>query len=198
MAMLLAALVMLGGAALGWAWINRLGRPVITLTVGTIGLVAAGTMLLWLLAGSISALGLVVGAFVMALGSLASTVLSRAVFARMGATPGLMTTAVAGIVQLGLVGFVWKTATTTDVASIWQVLANLTPLNWATTGLISAGNDGSGTMLWTSAIVLAAIVIIGFALAAISRKPQQVYPDSEGASGPADGQAHEEAPVPAP
>lgn len=194
-AMLLAALVMLGGAALGWAWINRLGRPVITLTVGTIGLVAAGTMLLWLLGGSISPLGLVVGAVMMTLASLASTVMTRAVFARMGATPGLIATAVAGIVQVGLVGYVWKTATTGEVGTIWQVLADLTPLNWATTGLISAGNEGSATMLLTSAIVLAAIVIIGFVVAVISRKPQQVF---EEPADPSDGQAREVEPVPAP
>ena len=50
-------------------------------------------------------------------------------------------------------------------------------------------------MLWTSAIVLAAIVIIGFVVAVIARKPQQVF---EEPADPSDGQAREVEPVPAP
>jgi X-X-X-Leu-X-X-Gly heptad repeat protein len=177
-AMLLAALVMLGGAALGWLGINRIGRPVITLVVGTLGLVVAGTMLLWILASSITPLGVFIGAGLMALASLASTVITRAVLARMSTTPGIITTAIAGIVQLGIVGYVWKTATTGEIGTVWQVLANLTPLNWATTGLIAAGNDGSTTMLWTSAVVLAAIVILGFIVVGLNRRPHQQFADS--------------------
>lgn len=172
-AMLLAALVMLGGAALGWAWSNRIGRPVVTVATGTVGLVAAGTLLLWILAGSITPMGLILGAGLMALAALASTVITRAVLSAMPGTPGLIVSAIAGIVQLGLVGYVWKTATTGEIDTIWQVLASLTPLNWATTGLISAGNEGSTTMLWTSGIVLAAIVILGFVLARFARPAQQ-------------------------
>src|SRR5690625_768338 len=99
----------------------------------------------------------------------------------MSTTPGIITTAIAGIVQLGIVGYVWKTATTGEIGTVWQVLANLTPLNWATTGLISAGNEGSATMLWTSASVLAAVVILGFVVVAVTRKPAQV---SEGDAAP--------------
>lgn len=183
-AMLLAALVMLGGAALGWAWASRIGRSVVTLIIGTIGLVAAGVMLLWILASAITPVGLILGAGLMALASLASTVITHAVLARMKVTPGLITTAIAGIVQLGLVGYVWKTATTGEIDTIWQVLANLTPLNWATTGLISAGNEGSATMLWTSAIVLAAVVILGFVIAGFTRSSQ-----SNAAAADADEQA---------
>ena len=180
-AMLLAALVMLGGAALGWAWASRIGRPVVTLIIGTIGLVAAGTMLLWILASVITPVGLILGAGLIALASLTSTVITHAILARMKVTPGLITAAIAGIVQLGLVGYVWKTATTGEIGTIWQVLANLTPLNWATTGLISAGNEGSATMLWTSASVLAAVVILGFVVVAVTRKPAQV-PEGDAAS----------------
>lgn len=192
-AMLLAALVMLGGTALGWAWVNRAGRAIITVTVGTIGLVVAGTLLLWILAGSITALGLAVGAVIMALGALASTVITRELFTRMGTTPALVVTALGGIIQLGVVGFVWKTATTGEIATIWQVIANLMPLNWATTGLISAGNSGSSVMLWTAALVLGAIVVIGFIAAAMTRKPQQVFAEPE---EPGDGPARDEEPAP--
>ena len=178
-AMLLAALVMLGGAALGWAWASRIGRPVVTVIIGTIALVAAGVMLLWILASAITPVGLILGAGLMALASLASTVITHAVLARMKVTPGLITTGIAGIVQLGLVGYVWKTATTGEVSTIWQVLANLTPLNWATTGLISAGNEGSATMLWASAIVLAAVVALGFVIAGLTRSPRPADADSQ-------------------
>src|SRR5699024_9082249 len=129
-------------------------------------------------AGSITPIGLILGAGLMALAALASTVITRAVLAAMPGTPGLIVSAIAGIVQLGLVGYVWKTATTGEIDTIWQVLASLTPLNWATTGLISAGNDGSTTMLWTSAVVLAAIVILGFVVVGLNRRPQQQFADS--------------------
>lgn len=160
-AMFIAALVMLGGAGLGAVARFIPGRRVLTLVAGTLGLTALGLVCLVLVATGLSpALG-ALAALIMTLGVLASAVLTRGILALFGMVAGGVIAVIGGIIQVGLVGWVWRSAAAADVALGWQVAANLSPLNWTTSALTVVGNDGSGQALWLAVGVLAVITVIG-------------------------------------
>ncbi|AGF71334.1 ABC transporter permease [Corynebacterium halotolerans] len=191
-AMFIAALVMLGGAALGVAARLASGRRVVILAAGTLGLTALGVVCLALVATGLTVATGALAAVVLALGVLASAVLTRVTIAVLGAVVGGVLAAVGGIAQVGLVGWVWKSAAAADIAVVWQVLANLLPLNWATSALTALGNGGSGQALWLAVGVLAAIAVIGLAAG------RMVFPAAAASvtmpavtgSEPAEGEGH--------
>lgn len=164
-ALLIAALVMLGGAFAGATrnWWILLGA--------VLGLTGLGTVLLWL-----TAIGLTVGVLawsvpVLALGVVASAMATRVLLSLLGAVAGWITVAVLGVAQIGLVGWVWKSLSYTDVAAGWQILANIFPLSWATAGLTTAGNDGAAQVLWLALGVLGAMAVLGVAGVALGSRP---------------------------
>ncbi|AKE40404.1 hypothetical protein ACFLIN_05495 [Corynebacterium kutscheri] len=68
--------------------------------------------------------------------------------------PGVV---VAAIAQVAVIGWVWTRAATQSVDTLWQVLAGLLPLNYATTAITTLGNGGSMAMLWLAIGVLGAL-----------------------------------------
>ncbi|MFC6147175.1 hypothetical protein [Corynebacterium nasicanis] len=163
-ALLIAALVMVGGAFAG-----AYRRPLL-LAVAIPALTAAGVLLLWLVGGGLEARVLALSVPVLALGALAAAVVTRQLVQLFGALPGSLVAGVLGLVQLGVVGWVWKTLTTTEVSAAWQVAANLSPLNWATAGLTAAGNAGTPGVLWLSLGVLGAMAVSGLGGAVLERR----------------------------
>lgn len=163
-ALLIAAVVMVGGAFAGaprrW-WV---------LVAATVGLTAAGVLLLWLVAPASTPVMLGWSAVVLALGAVAAAVGTRALLGLFGVAGGAAAAGMLGLVQLGVVGWVWKTLTTSDVPAAWQVAANLSPLGWATSGLTVVGNDGSLGVLWLSLGVLGAMAVLGLGAAAVERR----------------------------
>lgn len=182
-AMLIAALVMLGGAATGV--LMRLTRGGWWILAGaTVGLTALGVVLLAIVGTGVTAAVLALSALILALGVVASAVLTRAVIGLFGPVAGSVVAGIAALVQIGLVGWVWKAASAHDVTVIWQVLANLTPLNWATTGLTAAGNDGSAMSLWAAVAVLGVLAAVGVAgLAVAARRASAVTADDSVETG---------------
>lgn len=156
-ALLIAALVMVGGTFAGAS------RRRWVLVATTVGLTAAGVLLLWLMAPASTPAMLGWSTVVLALGVVAAAVGTRALTGLLGVAGGAAAAGMLGLVQLGVVGWVWKTLTTSDVPAVWQIAANLSPLGWATSGLTVAGNDGSLGALWLSLGVLAAVGVIGLA-----------------------------------
>lgn len=163
-ALLIAAVVMVGGAFAGAS------RRWWVLVAATVGLTAAGVLLLWLVAPASTPVMLGWSAVVLALGAVAAAVGTRALLGLFGVAGGAAAAGVLGLVQLGVVGWVWKTLTTTDISAAWQVAANLSPLGWATSGLTVAGNDGSLGVLWLSLGVLGAMAVLGLGAAAVERR----------------------------
>ena len=163
-AMLIAALVMLGGTATGAAarlaparrwWILGLGSLFVAVAGGALvavlgsGLTAATAGLL--------ALGLVVGAA-------ASAGLTDVLGAALGTRVGLPIAGVLAVAQVGLVGWLWRTASTAPVGKVWEYAAGATPMHWTTASLSAAGNGGSTTALWAgmcAGLVLAAVSFAG-------------------------------------
>lgn len=163
--LLIGLLTIAGGVALGvvrkrW-WLVLLGTILAAgVGVGLLALFATGWT--W------EATGWAAG--VLTLGVLATAMLTRAALALCGPKWGAVVITVANLIQLAVVGWVWKAATTTGIASFWQIAASVLPLHWMTTGVTVAGNDGAGGMLWASLGVLGAVAVLGSGAAFLSRR----------------------------
>lgn len=159
-AMLIAALVMVVGACAGWPLPATRKRDFVLLAIGALAAIALGEVLLLVLATGLSAASAGLAAVVFAVAALASSGLSRVARALAGDIGGAVLAGVAGLAQVGIVGWVWRTAASADVSGIWQTTANLLPLNWATSALTVAGNDGQPTVLYAGLAVLAGLAAI--------------------------------------
>lgn len=130
------------------------------------GIVAIGTLVLFIMADGLDLLRGTTSVIVLALAALAATALARAVLAVFGASWGRFVIVVGMLVQVGVIGWVWRTAASaatggTEMATAWGVVAALLPLHHPTAALTALGNDGSTLMWGTSAGVLLALVVIG-------------------------------------
>ncbi|HHU67347.1 hypothetical protein [Corynebacterium sp.] len=154
-ALLIASLALIGGAFAGatrrW-WVLAAATPALT---------AAGLILLWLVGVGATAQTLAWSALVLALGVVASATATRALLGVFGVVGGSVAAGVLGLAQVGVVGWVWKSLTTSEVSGAWQIAANLSPLSWATSGLTTAGNDASTSLLWLALGVLGGMAVLG-------------------------------------
>ena len=130
------------------------------------GIVAIGALVLLIMADGLDLLRGATSVIVLALAALAATALARAVLAVFGASWGRFVIVVGMLVQVGVIGWVWRTAASAatggaEMATAWGVVAALLPLHHPTAALTALGNDGSTLMWGTSAGVLLALVVIG-------------------------------------
>lgn len=167
-AMLIAALVMLVGVGLGLAAHLRPGRRWWILGVGTLIAVVGGLVGLMVLASGLSVGALWVSVLALALGVLAAAGVTVILARAFGAGIGASVAGVLSIAQLGVVGWVWRKASTAEVAEWAQIVSGLTPLHWNTASLTAAGNGGDATQLWLGVGVLAVIAAIGLVAVAVA------------------------------
>lgn len=130
------------------------------------GIVAIGALVLFIMADGMDLLRGATSVIVLALAALAATALSRAVMVVFGPAWGRAVILAGMLVQVGVIGWVWRTAATaasggTELATAWGVAAALLPLHHPTAALTALGNAGSTVMWGTSAGVLLALVVIG-------------------------------------
>ena len=95
------------------------------------------------------------------LGALSAAAITRGLLGAFGTTAGSIIAVLFGIGQTALVGWLWKSAAIAGVSKLWQVVANLLPLNWTTAAVTVAGNDGEQGVLWAGIAVLLAVTLIG-------------------------------------
>lgn len=76
-----------------------------------------------------------------------------------GPTVGASLSAVFAVAQAAIVGWVWQSATTSEVSGGMQALANLMPLNYPTVALTSLGNNGDALLTWGATGILAALAV---------------------------------------
>lgn len=158
-AMLLAAVVVLGGGLLG-AVLPRASKPWLTLVGGVLGLTAVGAVLFAVLATVPAAPSIALAAGVAALGAAASAGLVFVVM-RVAGAAGAVLSAVLGVVQVALVGWLWKSAVAgTAVPVVATVAGYLFPMQWATSGFTAAGNGAHTALLWTAVAVLGAVAVL--------------------------------------
>lgn len=156
-AMLLAAMAVLGGTALAAALCltTRTRRWVIT--IGSIVLAAAGTILAGILGSGFGATEYAIAFIGLLAGVLASAGLASLCLLALGTAAGLTVAGVLALVQTGLVGWVWRTATTAQVDSMWVALSQAAPMHWASTAVSAAGNGGDYRGI-VSAVLLSVMV----------------------------------------
>ncbi|MBK4137467.1 hypothetical protein GWO52_03110 [Corynebacterium macginleyi] len=159
-AMLISALTLLAGSAAGVAW--KLGlRPWLMVLGGSLAAVAVGEILLFVLSIGLTPIAAVSAGGALFLGALSSALIVRGLLELCGMTAGSILAAIFGIGQTALVGWLWKSAAIAGVDKLWQVVANLLPLNWTTAAVTVAGNDGEAEVLWTCLGVLGAMTLVG-------------------------------------
>jgi len=126
------------------------------ITIGSIVLAAAGTILAGILGSGFGAAEYAIAFIGLLSGILASAGLASLCLLALGAA-GLGVAGVLALVQTGLVGWVWRTATTAQVDSVWVALSQAAPMHWASTVVSSAGNGGDYRGI-VSAVLLSAMV----------------------------------------
>ena len=167
-AMLLAAMAVLGGTALAAAWFASRGRWWI-LGVGSVVLAAAGTILAGVIGSGFGVQEYGVAFIGLLLGTLASAGLASVLSRAFGAGVGLGSAGVLALVQAGLVGWVWRTATTAQVDSVWVALSQAAPMHWVSTA-VSAGGNGGDYRGIVSAVLLSALLAVAGLVGARGRR----------------------------
>lgn len=152
-----------GGAARRGPWSRVL--PGGAFAGALAGIVAIGALVLLIMADGLDLLRGATSVIVLALAALAATAVARAVLAVFGAPWGRFAIVVGMLVQVGVIGWVWRTAASaatggTEMATAWGGVAALLPLHHPTAALTALGNDGSTLMWGSSAGVLLALVVI--------------------------------------
>lgn len=162
-AMLLAALAVLGGTALGAAIsLASRGRGWV-LGAGTVITTAAGTLLTAMLGAGLGAQHYAVVAAGLALGTLAAAGLTRALANAWGPAVGLGVAGTLALAQVGVVGWVWRTAAATAVSGAWVAVSQAMPMHWATAAVSAAGNGGDGRAIVSALLASAALAAVGLA-----------------------------------
>lgn len=151
-AMLLAAMAVLGGTALAAAWFASRGRWWI-LGAGSVVIGAAGTILAGVIGSGFGVQEYGIAFVGLLLGTLASAGLASVCNRAFGAGVGLGVAGVLALVQTGLVGWVWRTATTAQVDRVWALMSQVAPMHWAATA-VSAGGNGGDYRAIVSAVLL--------------------------------------------
>lgn len=156
-AFMISTLVMLTGAALGWATLrNRLLMAFVIL-----GITAMGGIVFFTVALGLSAAALAAAVGVLLLATVAAAVITRVLVQALGMTGAVMTAVTGWIVQVAVVAHVWNTMAVSEVSAIWKVLVGLMPLHYPTFALTSIGNSGALAPVWMGAAVLAGLGLIG-------------------------------------
>lgn len=169
-ALLIGALAALGGLAAGLMYLAR-SREAWLVGAGTVLSAAA---LFWVLSGA-GVVAVLAAAGILALLTAASAAVALVGVVALGRTVAAPLLVVAAVVQVGLVGWVWKTAASSDPTIVWQAVSGLTPLHWGTGALTAAGNGADATVAWTGAAILAAVLVLAWlAIGSARREPAYV------------------------
>ncbi|WP_295624722.1 hypothetical protein [uncultured Corynebacterium sp.] len=172
LAFMVSALVMLAASALwlvaapGRGDVVKRKVTVRAMAAMIAGIVAIGAVVLFIMADGMDLLRGVTSVIVLTLAALAATAVARAVMVVFGVTWGRVVILAGMVLQVGVIGWVWRTAASTtagdvEPSSVWGVVAALLPLHHPTAALTALGNAGSTVMWGTSAGVLLALVVIG-------------------------------------
>lgn len=139
-AMLLAAMTVFSGLALAAGLASGARRWVLPL--GALTVAAAGAVLAGVIGTGLGAQQYAIAFAALFLGTLASAGLTGVLTRWLGAGWGFGIAGVLALAQTGLVGWVWRTATTTSVDALWVTLSQAAPMHWVSTALSAAGNGG--------------------------------------------------------
>ncbi|WP_293775329.1 hypothetical protein [uncultured Corynebacterium sp.] len=162
-AMLLAAIAVLGGGVIG-ALLTRVERRILALLGGAVLIGVVVGLLVALLATGGTAAAVAWAGLAAAGAGAASASIVYALVRGLGLA-GWGLGSVLGVAQVGVVGWAWKAASTgTDLNAAMSALVHLFPMQWATSAITVAGNGGQSPQLWTALAILGVISIVAFVL----------------------------------
>lgn len=160
-AMLVAALITLGGFALGAVVGFAAHHRWWIVAGGTALLTTAGLILVAVIGVSLSPAALATSALALAVATLAAAGLTWMLMSTFGNGAGLGAGAAASVIEVGLVGWVWKSATAGAVPQVAAAASGALPMHWLTASLSAAGNGGSAAALWAGVGLSAAVAVLG-------------------------------------
>lgn len=176
-AMLVAALLTLGGVALAGVAMSesafarrgpdqarRRRRGAVVMLGGAALMAAAGWLLTVVVGTGLGAGQLALCALVLLLGALASAGLSASLAGAFGVQVGIGVAAVLALVQIGLVGWVWRTAAAAPIADGWAAASATAPMHWTTAALSAVGNHGSYLAVGSGMVLSLVIAALGLAI----------------------------------
>lgn len=179
-AVLVAALAMFG-AALLWSsdWLRGLFRDALSwprrvVVAGAVTAVVAAvaSVALFAVAEGFTWQRGLAGVGVVVLAALAAGLMTAASQRIFGRTTGRYVVAIGSILQVGIVGVVWRTSMATDIPEAAQAAAALMPLHYPTMALTSIGNATSGPLVWIGVGVLAVLAVISEAVLVMFGRPE--------------------------
>lgn len=156
-AFLIATLVMLAGAAIGWATL----RKWFLLAFVLLGITAMGGIILFTVSLGMSTTALAASVAVLLLATVAAAVITRVLVQVLGITGAVIVAVLGWTAQVAVVAHVWSVTAVSDIDSAWNVLASMMPLHYPTFALTSLGNSGSMVAVWLGIGVLAGLALIG-------------------------------------
>ncbi|MHA2787854.1 hypothetical protein ACXZ66_01720 [Corynebacterium sp. S7] len=160
-ALLIGALMVLGGVAVALAAFVAPHRKWSIVGFGTAFLAVIGLILVMVLGVGLSPVAMLLLTLALALGAIASTGLTWILLCAFGLRAGAIISAAFTAVQVGVVGWVWRTAAVGPVAMVWEKIASALPLHWTTTALSAAGNGGSTQAMWIGIVLSAVLALVG-------------------------------------
>lgn len=156
-AFLISTLVMLAGAAIGWATLrNRLLMAFVIF-----GITAMGGIALFTVALGMSTTALVASVGVLLLATVAAAVITRVLVQALGMTGAVVAAVIGWVAQVAVVAQVWSVTSVSEIDTLWRVLAGLMPLHYPTFALTSLGNSGTVAAIWMAVAVLGGLMVIG-------------------------------------
>lgn len=166
-AMLVSALAILSGAAAALAaYAARRprghGDPRWSIIGWSTGFTTvAGLVLIMILGTGLSPLAVAISGLALALAMLASAGVTWIFRSSFGPTGGTAAAGLFALLQMGVVGWVWSTASTGSITLLWETISSAMPMHWATTAISAAGNGGSSTAMWVGIGMSAIMALLG-------------------------------------
>ena len=160
-AMLIGALVTLGGFGVAIAVVLAPRGRWWVAVAGTGLLAVAGLVLVMVLGISLSPLAVALSGLALVCGALASSALAWLCAAAFGPLAGIGAAAAFALLEIALVGWVWKAATVGAVPQVVSALSSAMPMHWLTAALSAVGNGGSETALWVGIGLSAVVAVLG-------------------------------------
>ncbi len=156
-AFLISTLVMLAGAAIGWATL----RNQLLVSFVLLGITAMGGIALFTVALGMGTATLISAVAVLLLATVAAAVITRVMMRTFGITGAVVAAVIGWIAQVAVVAHVWNVTAVSEIDTIWRVIVGLMPLHYPTFALTALGNSGAAEAIWMAVAVLGGLSIIG-------------------------------------
>ncbi|WP_018297944.1 hypothetical protein [Corynebacterium lubricantis] len=160
-AMLIAALMVLGGLALALAAYAAPGSRWSIAGFGAAFLTVIGLILVMVLGAGLTPVAMLLFAAALFTAVAAATGVTWLVLNVFGPRIGAGIAAAFAAIQVGVVGWVWKTASVGTVAAAWEHVAAFMPLHWTTTVVSAAGNHGNQQAMWIALALSVVLAVLG-------------------------------------